>query len=159
MRLQLSGHFLAWVCVLLASPLPGALPPAPPNIILILADQWRPQAFGFAGDPNVKTPNFDRLARESFRFVNAVAGLPVCSPTRAPLLTGQRPLTHGIFLNDIPLDLGAITLPKVLKAAGWDTAAIGKSHLNGQGRSSFIPRERRQGNTVAQRGTDQGKGI
>ena len=116
-----------------------------PNIVVVLADQWRAQAFGFAGDPNAKTPNFDRLAGESVRFINAVAGMPVCSPTRASLLTGQRPLTHGVFLNDVPLSPDANTLPKVLKAAGYDTGAIGKWHIDGQGRSAFIPRERRQG--------------
>ena len=118
---------------------------AKPNIVVVLADQWRAQAFGFAGDPNVKTPNFDRLAGESIRFVNAVAGMPVCSPTRASLLTGQRPLTHGVFLNDVPLNPDAVTLPKVLKAAGYETGAIGKWHIDGHGRSAFIPRERRQG--------------
>ncbi|MDB6174943.1 MAG: arylsulfatase [Chthoniobacteraceae bacterium] len=119
--------------------------PARPNIVVVLADQWRPQAFGFAGDPNVRTPNLDKLAAESARFINAVAGMPVCSPTRASLLTGQRPLTHGVFLNDVPLNPEAVTLPKVLKAAGYDTAAIGKWHIDGHGRSNFIPRERRQG--------------
>src|SRR5215831_7242291 len=60
--------------------------PAPkPNILLVIADQWRAQAFGFAGDPNVKTPNLDRLASQSINFINAVAGLPVCCPTRASL--------------------------------------------------------------------------
>lgn len=117
----------------------------PPNIVVVLADQWRTQAFGFAGDPNVRTPNFDRLAGESVRFVNAVAGMPVCSPTRASLLTGQRPLTHGVFLNDVPLNPEAVTLPKMLKAAGYETGAIGKWHIDGHGRSSFIPPERRQG--------------
>ena len=72
---------------------------SPPNIVVVLADQWRAQAFGFAGDPNVKTPNFDKLASQSIWLRNAVAGMPVCSPTRASLLTGQRPLTHGVFLN------------------------------------------------------------
>jgi len=118
---------------------------AKPNVVVVLADQWRPQAFGFAGDPNVRTPNFDRLAGESVRFVNAVAGMPVCSPTRASLLTGQRPLTHGVFLNDVPLDSNAITLAKVLKGAGYETGAIGKWHIDGHGRLSFIPPERRQG--------------
>ena len=116
-----------------------------PNILVVLADQWRAQAFGFAGDPNVKTPNFDRLASESVRFINAVAGLPVCSPTRASLLTGQRPLTHGVFLNDVPLNPNATTIAKVLKAEGYDTGYIGKWHLNGDGRSKFIPHDRRQG--------------
>lgn len=116
-----------------------------PNVIVLLADQWRPQAFGFAGDPNVKTPNFDRIASESVRMVNAVAGMPVCSPTRASLLTGQRPLTHGIFINDVPLDPQATTLPKVMKAGGYDTACIGKWHVDGHGRLSYIPPERRHG--------------
>ncbi len=123
----------------------GAAEAPKPNVIVVLADQWRPQAFGFAGDANVRTPNFDGLAGESVRFVNAVAGMPVCSPTRASLLTGQRPLTHGVFLNDVPLDPSAVTLPKVLKGAGYDTACVGKWHIDGHGRLSFIPPERRQG--------------
>ncbi len=139
-------------CVILAVQLLAQLaicatgqPEARPNVLIVLADQWRAQAFGFAGDPNVKTPHLDRLASRSVRFVNAVAGLPVCCPTRASLLTGQRPLTTGVFLNDVPLDPRAVTLAKVLGAAGYDTGYIGKWHLNGDGRSRFIPRERRQG--------------
>ena len=124
-------------------PQPVAAPK--PSIVFVIADQWRPQAFGFSGDTNVKTPNFDKLAAESVSFVNAVAGMPVCSPTRASLLTGQRPLTHGVFLNDVPLNPAAVSLAKVLDVAGWDTAAIGKWHIDGHGRSNFIPRERRQG--------------
>ena len=99
---------------------------ARPNILFVIADQWRAQAFGFAGDPNVKTPNFDRFERQSVNFLQAVSGTPVCSPTRASLLTGQRPLTHGVFLNDVPLSTNAVTLPKVLKAVGYDTGCIGK---------------------------------
>ncbi len=118
---------------------------APPNIVFVIADQWRAQAFGFAGDPNVKTPNIDRFERESSNLINAVAGTPVCSPTRASLLTGQRPLTHGVFINDVSLSPDAVTLPKSLSAAGYDTACIGKWHVDGRGRSNFIPQERRQG--------------
>jgi arylsulfatase A-like enzyme len=117
-----------------------------PNILLIIADQWRAQAFGFAGDPNVKTAHLDRLERQCVNFTQAVAGMPVCSPTRASLLTGQRPQTHGIFLNDVPLSTNAVTIAKELKAAGYDTGCIGKWHVDGRGgRSAFIPRERRQG--------------
>jgi len=122
----------------------GAVP-QPPNVIVVLPDQWRASAFGFAGDPNVKTPNLDALAGESIRCVNAVAGMPVCCPSRASFMTGQRPLTHGVFLNDVPLATDVPTLAKSLLAAGYDTAYIGKWHLDGHGRSSFIPRERRQG--------------
>src|SRR5687768_5043799 len=116
-----------------------------PNVVFILADQWRAQATGYAGDPNVKTPNLDRLESQSINFANAVSTLPVCSPCRASLLTGQRAITHGIFLNDAHLADDATTLPKVLKSAGYDTGMIGKWHLNGRGRSAFIPRENRQG--------------
>lgn len=116
-----------------------------PNILFVIADQWRAQAFGFAGDPNVQTPHLDALQRESLDCVNAVSGVPVCCPARASLLTGQRPLTHGVFLNDVPLDPNAVSLAKVLRQAGYDTGYIGKWHLNGDGRSNFIPRERRQG--------------
>jgi arylsulfatase A-like enzyme len=116
-----------------------------PNILIVVADQWRGQAFGFAGDPNVHTPNLDKLARASVNMTNAVSGCPVCSPFRASLLTGQRPLTHGVFVNDVPLNTNEITLAKVLKNAGYDTGCIGKWHVDGHGRNTFIPRERRQG--------------
>src|SRR5437762_965469 len=116
-----------------------------PNVLFILADQWRACATGYAGDPNVKTPNLDRLEAVSVNFTHAVSGNPVCSPCRASLLTGQRPLTHGMFLNDAHLSDDAVTLAKVMKEAGYDTGIIGKWHLNGRGRLSFIPRENRQG--------------
>jgi arylsulfatase A-like enzyme len=116
-----------------------------PNLVVVLADQWRAQAFGFAGDPNVKTPHFDGLAAGSVRLINAVSGMPVCTPMRASFFTGQRPLTHGLFLNDVSLATNAVTLAKVLRDAGYDTGIIGKWHIDGRGRSSFIPPERRQG--------------
>ncbi len=117
----------------------------PPNILLVVADQWRAQAFGYAGDPNVRTPHFDRFERESVHFTQAVSGMPVCTPMRATLQTGQRPQTHGLFLNDVPLSLSAVTLAKELKAAGYATGMIGKWHIDGHGRSNYIPPERRQG--------------
>src|SRR5437764_6222260 len=116
-----------------------------PNVIFILADQWRAQAFGYAGDPNVRTPHLDALERESLRFVNAVSNVPVCTPTRASILTGQRALTHGLFMNDAPLNPEAVTIAKVLGKAGYDTGYIGKWHVDGHGRSAYIPPQRRQG--------------
>jgi arylsulfatase A-like enzyme len=71
--------------------------------------------------------------------------MPVCAPYRASLLTGQYPLTHGVFVNDVCLGDRAVSLAQACSAAGYDTAYIGKWHLDGHGRSSFIPRERRQG--------------
>ncbi len=141
----MKSPFVSLVSAILACGVLHAAPAKAPNILFIIADQWRAQAFGFAGDPNVKTPNLDRLEKQSTNFTQAVAGMPVCSPTRATLLTGQRPQTHGIFINDVPLNPEAVTLPKELKAAGYDTGCIGKWHIDGHGRSAFIPRERRQG--------------
>ena len=116
-----------------------------PNILFIIADQWRAQALGYSGDPNVQTPHLDALQKESANFPNAISAVSVCCPARASLLTGQRPLTHGVFLNDVPLNPEALTIAKSLKQAGYDTGAIGKWHVDGHGRSNFIPRERRQG--------------
>jgi len=59
---------------------------------------------GYAGNKDVKTPNFDKLAAESVNFSNAVSVCPVCSPYRASLITGRYPLTHGVFLNDLLLN-------------------------------------------------------
>ncbi len=116
-----------------------------PNIVFVFADQWRAQAMGHGGDANAQTPCLDALAREGVRFTQALSAQPVCSPYRASLLTGQYPLTHGVFMNDVCLNPQAATLAKVLGAVGYDTAYIGKWHLDGHGRSSYIPPERRQG--------------
>ena len=116
-----------------------------PNVVMVLSDQWRAQASGYAGDPNVKTPNLDQLARESINFTNALSACPVCCPARASLLTGQHPLTHGVFVNDVPLSTNATSLAQAFSNEEYDTAYIGKWHLDGRGRSAFIPKEHRQG--------------
>ncbi|MBT6145866.1 MAG: sulfatase-like hydrolase/transferase, partial [Gemmatimonadetes bacterium] len=53
---------------------------ARPNVVLVFGDQWRAQATGYAGDPNVHTPHLDRLASQSVNMTHAVSGCPVCSP-------------------------------------------------------------------------------
>jgi len=123
----------------------GAEPSCQPNVVFVLADQWRAQATGYAGDPNVKTPHLDRLAGQSVNLVNAVSGCPVCSPYRGSLMTGRYPLTHGVFLNDVCLSNEAVSLAQAFNGAGYHTGYVGKWHLDGHGRSSFIPPERRQG--------------
>ena len=60
-----------------------------PNIVFVFADQWRAQSLGYAGNPDVKTPNLDKLASEGVSFTNAISTSPVCTPYRAMLLTGQ----------------------------------------------------------------------
>jgi len=116
-----------------------------PNLVFIFADQWRAQATGYAGNADVKTPNLDKLAAESFNFSNAVSSCPVCSPYRASLMTGRYPLTHGVFLNDVRLNTDAVSIAQAYNEAGYETAYIGKWHLDGDKRSAFVPQERRQG--------------
>ena len=102
-------------------------------------------ALGYTGDPNVKTPNLDRLADQAINFTHAVSACPVCCPYRATMMTGRRPLSHGVFLNDVQLPNEELTIAEVLAERGYRTAYIGKWHLDGHGRSSYIPPERRQG--------------
>lgn len=116
-----------------------------PNIVFVFADQWRAQSTGYAGNRDVITPTLDRLAEEAVKFTTAVSTMPVCSPYRASLLTGQYPLTHGLFMNDAKFNPEANTMGKIFKSAGYNTAYIGKWHLDGNGRSAYIPPERRQG--------------
>lgn len=124
---------------------PGRAAPRRPNLLFVLADQWRASACGFAGDPNVRTPHLDRLAGQSLRFTNTVSVCPVCTPYRAALLTGRYPTTTGMFLNDLYLPERELCLAEIYGAAGYDTGYIGKWHLDGHGRSAYIPPERRQG--------------
>lgn len=116
-----------------------------PNILVILADQWRYDAFGYRGNKDVKTPNIDKLASEGVVLENAISGIPVSTPARACILTGQRPLSNGVFMNDVQLDTTKISIAEVFKPF-YETAYIGKWHLDGNGRSAFIPNNgRRQG--------------
>jgi arylsulfatase A-like enzyme len=75
----------------------------------------------------------------------AISPSPVCTPARASLLTGLRPDTHGLFLNDVALGPDLPSLGKHFAASGYDTAWIGKWHVDGHGRYTYVPRERRQG--------------
>lgn len=116
-----------------------------PNIVYVFADQWRAQEVGYAGNGNVITPNIDRLASESRIMSHMVSTCPVSSAHRASLLTGTYPLTNGLFYNDRPVRQDLCGLGDAFKAAGYNTAYIGKWHIDGHGRDSFIPRERRLG--------------
>ena len=121
------------------------MPQERPNVVYVFADQWRAQDTGYAGNRQVRTPHLDSLAAQSINFTHAVAGIPVCCPARACLLTGQHALTHGVFLNDVHLADDAVSMAKLFKAAGYDTAYVGKWHVDGRGRSNYIPPESRQG--------------
>lgn len=155
MNKRLNNQWLAMFILMGLQSCIGSKDPAAqkPNVVFVFADQWRAEAVGYAGNRDVITPNIDRLAQESVVFHNAVATIPVCAPYRATLLTGQYPLTHGIFYNDKPLATEANTMGKIFKKAGYRTGYIGKWHLNGHAngehpfsaRDKPVPKERRQG--------------
>ncbi|HPD18001.1 MAG TPA: sulfatase [Planctomycetota bacterium] len=135
----------AGACAVGAAAPARAAPARPPNVVFVFADEWRAHDFGFAGNADVPTPHFDAMARDSLCCSSMISGCPVCTPYRASLLTGQYWLTHGLFYNDKPLGNRAVSLAQAFKAAGYDTAYVGKWHVDGHGRDAFIPRERRQG--------------
>ncbi len=116
------------------------------NIIFVFADEWRAQATGYNGDRNCETPVLDELADNSINITHAVSGCPVCCPYRASLMTGQYPLTHGVYINDVELNPDCVSIARVFGGHGYDTAYIGKWHLYGSPdgaygrRSAFVPR-------------------
>ena len=102
----------------------------PPNILLITSDQQRADCFGFEGR-NIKTPHLDLLARQGTRFSACITPNVVCQPSRASILTGMYPSTHGVSDNgiDLPVATGTAGFGGLLGAAGYATGMIGKAHF------------------------------
>ena len=101
------------------------------NILFITSDQQRADCYGFEGRA-VKTPHLDEMARFGTRFSACITPNLVCQPSRASILTGLLPLTHGVSDNgiDLPPATGAASYGRTLSAAGYATALIGKAHFN-----------------------------
>src|SRR5882757_6108748 len=104
-----------------AGTLRARTPSRRPNVLFVMSDEWRAQAAGYMGDPNAQTPTVDRFARESINFQQAIAGCSVCCPARGSLITGQYPLTNGVYINDIPLQPKGLTLGEAFREAGYRT--------------------------------------
>ncbi len=115
-----------------------------PNIILILADQWRGQAVNIAGEDQVITPRLDEIATSGVWFQNAYSSRPICGPNRACIMTGQYPATNGVYGNSVRMSTESETIGTVSKANGYQTAYIGKWHLDGP-YESYVEPERRSG--------------
>jgi arylsulfatase A-like enzyme len=111
-----------------------------PNILFILPDQLRSQALACMGNPDVKTPNIDRLASEGLVLPNTFANTPVCCPARANILTGTYAHRNGMTANDLRLRESETSIADLLDRAGYRTGFIGKWHLDGgQRMPGFIP--------------------
>src|SRR3569623_2192139 len=104
----------------------------PPNILLIVPDEQRPDTIGALGNDRIRTPNLDRLVKQGTAFTRAVAANPICTPSRAELISGCTGFRNGVnyFGNRLSPDL---TLwPQAMRAAGYHTWFVGKWHLVGK---------------------------
>jgi len=110
----------------------------PPNFVIVFCDDLGYGDIGSFGHPIIQTPNIDRMAEEGQKWTQFYVADPVCTPSRAALLTGRYPIRNGmtsskrhVFFPDSPngLPLEEITIAEVLKTRDYATAAIGKWHL------------------------------
>jgi N-acetylglucosamine-6-sulfatase len=99
------------------------------NIVLILADDHRYDAFGFMGHPFLETPHLDSLARNGVHLRNALVTTSICSPSRASILTGQFAHHHGVVDNRSPARPDLVFFPRLLQQAGYQTGFFGKWHM------------------------------
>lgn len=160
-------------CLLLLAPfvyinhLHAERQPQKPNLVFIMADQWRGEAIGYLGIEPVRTPNLDRLAAEGVHFTEAISSYPVSSPARGMLMTGMYPTANKVTGNcnsatapyGVELEASARCWSDVLKEQGYETGYIGKWHLdapyrpyvntqNNKGKiawNEWCPKERRHG--------------
>lgn len=108
-----------------------------PNIIFIIADDVSWNDIGCYGNPFVKTPNIDRLAREGIRFDNAYLTTSSCSPSRNSILSGRYPHNTGAAELHTPLPEEQIPFPLLLKEGGYHTVQAGKSHFGAPALRAF----------------------
>jgi arylsulfatase A-like enzyme len=103
----------------------------PPNIVLMISDDHAYQAISAYGHRLNKTPNIDRLANEGALFTRACVTNSICAPSRAVILTGKNSFINGKVDNIQPFDWDQDNFAKLLQQAGYQTAMIGKIHLDG----------------------------
>jgi len=100
-----------------------------PNIVLVMADDQGLGDMGYMGHPNLHTPHFDAAAGQGIRFDAFYAAAPVCSPTRASVMTGRHPNRMGVFKWGYPIRPQEITRAEILQQNGYHTGHFGKWHL------------------------------
>lgn len=100
-----------------------------PNFLLFMTDQQRWDHLGCNGNKVLKTPNIDSLAAHGVNFSRFNVASAVCMPNRSTLVTGRMPSLHGVRYNGVPLRRDLVTFVDLLRAAGYNTGLVGKSHL------------------------------
>ena len=111
-----------------------------PNVLFVFADQMRGCDMRCAGNREMVTPHFDRLAREGVMATRHYATTPLCCPNRATMLTGTYPTTHRLLVNDVPMRFDLPSMGTLARDAGYRTGYIGKWHVHGGDRLAPIPR-------------------
>lgn len=135
MRIPVLSVLLVITAALLFSPAARATDPPRPNVVILLCDDLGYGDLGCFGHPAIRTPNLDRLAADGMRLTDCYSAMPVCSPSRAGLLTGRVPNRAGIH-DWIPQGTGIylqpneVTIAHLLREAGYRTCHAGKWHLN-----------------------------
>jgi choline-sulfatase len=115
-------------------------PPRPSrrlNVVWICADDFTPDVCGAYGNPLVRTPCLDRLASQGIRFDRAFCTCPLSTPSRQSFWTGRYPRSIGVTLSPTPLPDDEVTLPVLLRRAGYEAAAFGKTHYYWPRRHEF----------------------
>lgn len=145
------GRCVAPTCIIilaLLAMLPGACAAADeatrPNFLVILCDDLGYGDLGCYGHPRIKTPHLDKLAAEGLKLTSCYASAPVCSSSRAGLLTGRTPTRIGIYdwipaNHPMHLTKEEVTIASLLKQSGYSTCHVGKWHLNGKFNSGEQP--------------------
>jgi arylsulfatase A len=115
-----------------------------PNIVVIICDDLGYGDLECYGHPHIKTPNLNRMAQQGIRFTDCYSAAPVCSPSRVGLLTGRSPNRAGVYDfipggRNIYMRASEVTIPQLLKKAGYATCMAGKWHCNGKFNSGSQP--------------------
>ena len=102
----------------------------PPHLVLFLADDHGVEDAGCYGNPDVRTPHIDQLAREGLRFERAYCASPSCTPSRSALYTGLMPARNGAHPNHTPVHAGTQSLAHYLAPLGYRVVLFGKNHVS-----------------------------
>ena len=125
---KFSLYLISFLSILFSSTYINASPEKPLNILLLYADDWRHDTLGCAGNPVVKTPNLDALAKKGIRFTRNCVTTSICGVSRANLLTGQWMSRHGNQAFAMFKTPWEQTYPDLLKKNGYFVGHVGKWH-------------------------------